>query len=517
VTEATAALSPRRTAMGGKGVITISVMLATLMQSLDSTIANVALPRMQGELSATQDQMGWVLTSYIVAAAIAIPLTGWLANEFGRRKVLLTSIVAFTITSGLCGMAVNLPQIVLFRFLQGLSGAALVPLSQAVLLDINEPKDLGRAMAVWAGSAQAGNIFGPALGGWLTDNLNWRWVFFINLPVGILAFLGLLFTLPEKRNATPSRFDFSGFVLLSVGITALQLLLDRGQLVDWFSSPEIVIEALVAGVSLYMFIVHMFFAEKPFLNPTLFKDVNFLVCVMFIFLLGVILFATLALLPPMLQNEFQYPVVLTGLVTAPRGIGTLLGMVVVGRVLGKIDVRLIIGFGLTITALSAWQMTQFSPQMGYGPVIVSGLTQGVGVALVYVPVSTAAFATLTGALRNEGAAFFNLARNIGSSIGISVVLFMLTRNTQRVHATLTEHVTSYNATANPAALAQHLDLQTAGGRAALDAVMTHQASFIAYLDDFKLMMVLTLLTLPFLLILKPAKGAKSEEPVMVME
>ena len=218
-------------------------MAATIMQALDTTIANVALPRMQGTLSATQDEMGWVLTSYIVAAAITIPLTGWLAGQFGRRRVFLISIFIFTVASALCGLAVSLPQIVLFRFLQGVGGAALVPLSQAVLFDINPPKDFGRAMAIWGIGVTMGPILGPALGGWLTENYTWRWVFYINLPIGILAFIGLYFTLPENRNAKGSRFDFFGFISLSVFITALQLMLDRGQLLDWFSSREIVIEA----------------------------------------------------------------------------------------------------------------------------------------------------------------------------------------------------------------------------------------------------------------------------------
>src|SRR5580692_6409897 len=239
-------------------LITASVMMATIMQALDSTIANVALPRMQGTLSATQDQMGWVLTSYIVAAAITIPLTGWLAGEFGRRRVFLTSIFVFTIASALCGLAESLPQIVLFRFLQGVGGAALVPLSQAVLFDINPPKDFGRAMSIWGIGVTMGPILGPALGGWLTENYSWRWVFYINLPIGLLTFIGLYFSMPESRNAQSSRFDFLGFATLSIAIAALQVLLDRGQLKDWFSSSEIVIEGAVSSLAFYLFLVHTF-------------------------------------------------------------------------------------------------------------------------------------------------------------------------------------------------------------------------------------------------------------------
>jgi len=487
------------------GIITASVMLATIMQALDTTIANVALPHMQGTVSATQDEMGWVLTSYIVAAAITIPLTGWLANEFGRRRVFLTSIVIFTVASALCGLAETLPQIVLFRFLQGVGGAALVPLSQAVLFDINSSKNFGRAMSIWGIGVTMGPILGPALGGWLTDNYSWRWVFYINLPIGILAFAGLVTTLPESRNAKSSSFDFFGFATLSLGIASLQLMLDRGQLLDWFSSTEIVIETVVSALGFYLFIVHMFTTDHPFLNPGLFKDRNFLASNVFIFMVGVLLFATLALLPPMLQNQLQYPVVLTGMVTAPRGLGTLCGMFLVGRLITRVDARLIIATGLLLTALSLWQMTRYSLLMPYWPIVTSGIVQGLGIGLVYVPLSTVAFATLSGKLRNEGTAFFNLLRNLGSSIGISVVTFLLTQNTQRLHASLAGHITPYNAASNPAVSAAHLDLSTTQGLLALNGMITNQGTMIAYIDDFRLMMVMTLLTIPFLLLIKRAK------------
>jgi DHA2 family multidrug resistance protein len=514
--ESSPVLDPRHfVPVANHGVITASVMLATIMQALDSTIANVALPRMQGTLSATQDEMGWVLTSYIVAAAITIPLSGWLANEFGRRRVFLVSIVLFTAASALCGIAETLPQIVLFRFLQGVGGAALVPLSQAVLFDINSPKDFGRAMSIWGIGVTMGPILGPALGGWLTDNYSWRWVFYINLPIGVLAFAGLVLTMPESRNAQSSRFDFFGFATLSLGIASLQLMLDRGQLLDWFSSREIIITAAAAGLGFYLFIVHMFTSPQPFLNPGLFKDRNFVASNVFIFLVGVVLFATLALLPPMLQNQLQYPVVLTGLVTAPRGFGTLVGMMAVGRLITRFDARLIMAAGLALTAYSLWQMTQYSILMGYWPIITSGVVQGLGVGLVYVPLSTVAFTTLPRALRNEGTAFFNLLRNVGSSIGISVVMFLLTQNTQILHASIAEHVTPYNIASNPAAIAAHVDVGTAKGLAALNAMITDQGTMIAYIDDFRLMMVLTLLTIPFLLLIKRAKPAAGAHPVVL--
>ena len=503
---ATEALPPPASPSGRvpfHGLITVSVMLATIMQALDTTIANVALPRMQGTLSATQDEMGWVLTSYIVAAAITIPLTGWLANEFGRRKVFLVSIFVFTVASALCGVATSLDQIVLFRFLQGVGGAALVPLSQAVLFDINPPKDFGRAMSIWGIGVTMGPILGPALGGWLTDNYSWRWVFYINLPIGVLAFAGLFFTMPESRNAKSSRFDFLGFTSLSLAIAALQMMLDRGQLLDWFSSPEIVIEGMVSAISFYVFLVHTFTFPKPFLNPHLFQDRNFVASNIFIFVVGVVLFATLALLPPMLQNQMQYPVVLTGLITAPRGIGTLISMFLVGRLVTRFDARGIIAVGLAMTAYSLWQMTQFSLLMDTWPVIISGIIQGFGLGLVWVPLSTVAFTTLPANLRNEGTALFSLLRNVGSSIGISVVGFLLTQNIQRLHSSLAQDITPYN---------------TAGrsltGLLGLNGVISNQAAMIAYIDDFWLMMILTIASIPLLLLIKKVRPAGGGHAVL---
>ena len=485
------------------GLITVSVMLATIMQALDTTIANVALPKMQGTLSATQDEMGWVLTSYIVAAAITIPLTGWLAGELGRRKVFLVSIFVFTVASALCGGATSLDQIVLFRFLQGVGGAALVPLSQAVLFDINPPKDFGRAMSIWGIGVTMGPILGPALGGWLTDNYSWRWVFYINLPIGVLAFAGLFFTMPESRNAKSSRFDFLGFTSLSLAIAALQMMLDRGQLLDWFSSPEIVIEGMVSAISFYVFLVHTFTFPKPFLNPHLFQDRNFVASNIFIFVVGVVLFATLALLPPMLQNQMQYPVVLTGLITAPRGVGTLISMFLVGRLVTRFDARGIIAVGLAMTAYSLWQMTQFSLTMDTWPVIISGIIQGFGLGLVWVPLSTVAFTTLPANLRNEGTALFSLLRNVGSSIGISVVGFLLTQNIQRLHSSLAQDITPYN---------------TAGrsltGLLGLNGVISNQAAMIAYIDDFWLMMILTIGSIPLLLLIKKVRPASGGHAVL---
>ena len=495
-----------------RGVITLSVMLASIMQALDNTIANVALPRIQGSLSTTQDQMTWVLTSYIVAAAIMTPLSGWLAGRFGRRRIFLVSIFGFTLASALCGLAQSLPEIVVARLLQGLCGAALIPMSQAVLLDINPPERHAKAMAIWVMAVTIGPILGPALGGWLTENYNWRWVFYINVPFGVLCFLGILTFMPETT-LRKSRFDFTGFIALSLAIGAFQLMLDRGQTNDWFSSTETMVEAVIAGVALYMFIVHMMTTTAaPFISPALFKDRNFLTGNVFIFIVGVVLFATLALLPPLLQELMGYPVVLTGLVTAPRGIGTLAAMVVVGRLMGRMDTRWIIAAGFAMTAYSLWQMTHFYLQMSDSQVVWSGLIQGFGTGFVYVPLAAITFATLAPQLRNEGTAVFSLIRNIGSSVGISAVTTLLVRNTQTMHASLAEHITAYgDALHAPAAAA----LAMPGGLAALNRSVSAQAAMIAYNDDFKLMMVLTICAVPLVALLRRAAAAKNAEPAVL--
>ena len=495
-----------------RGLITLSVMLASIMQALDNTIANVALPRIQGSLSSTQDQMSWVLTSYIVAAAIMTPLSGWLAGRLGRRRVFLVSVFGFTLASALCGLAQSLPQIVVARLLQGLCGAALIPMSQAVLLDINPPERHARAMSVWVMGVTIGPILGPALGGWLTEHYSWRWVFFINVPFGILCFIGVLAFMRETELRI-SRFDFFGFASLSLAIGGFQLMLDRGQANDWFSDSETWIEATVAGLALYSFIVHLMTTKHaPFVSPALFKDRNFLTGNLFIFIVGVVLFATLALLPPLLQGLLNYPVVLTGLVTAPRGIGTLAAMVVVGRLMGKFDTRYIIGAGFIMTAISLWQMTGFYLQMDTRMIIWSGLLQGVGTGFVYVPLAAVTFATLATRLRNEGTAVFSLLRNLGSSIGISVVTTLLTRNTQIMHSRLAEHITPFGDALNAQTTQA---LSSAAGLAGLNASVTRQAAMIAYNNDFKLMLVLTICAVPLVALLRPATPARGAQQAVI--
>jgi DHA2 family multidrug resistance protein len=485
-----------------RGPITISIMLATVMQAIDTTIANVALPSMQGGMSATQDQISWVLTSYIVAAAIMTPPTGVLAARIGRKKVFLSSVAGFTIASMLCGASTSLTEIVIFRLLQGVFGAGLVPLSQAVLLDTYPRQKHGRAMAIWGLGVMVGPILGPSLGGYLTEYYNWRWVFYINLPVGTIAFLGILTYVQETPRISGRSFDYFGFMLLSLAIGALQLMLDRGQSLDWFSSSEIIMEATATGLFLYMFLVHMLTSQNPFIEPKLFLDRNFVIGLVFIFIIGITLFATLALLPPFMQQLMGFPVVTTGFVLAPRGMGTMVAMMLVGRLIGRIDTRKLIFFGLSLMVISLFIMGRFTTEVSIPVLVWTGMLQGLGFGFVFVPLSTSTFATLSPSLRTEGTAMYSLIRNIGSSIGISIVITLLARSSQVNHASLAEIIHPFRLPLTPSDLPQLLDWTTTTGMVALNGLVTKQAATIAYLNDFKLIMWITIFSMPLLLIMR---------------
>lgn len=491
-----------------RGPITVSVMLATIMQALDTTIANVALPHMQGSLGATYDQISWVLTSYIVAAAIVMPLTGFLSARFGRKRVFMASIVGFTITSMLCGAAMNLTQIVLFRLLQGVFGASLVPLSQAVLLDTYPRERHGPAMALWGLGVMVGPILGPTLGGWLTEYYDWRWVFYINLPFGLLAWFGLGLYVRETEVDATRRFDLLGFAMLSLGIGALQMMLDRGGTLDWFASTEIVVEAMLAGLGLYLFIAHILTHEHPFIEPALFRDRNFSVGLLFIFVVGMILLTTMTLLPPFLQNLMGYPVVDVGLLLAPRGVGTMVSMFVVGRLSGRVDARLQLVLGLLLASFSQWEMTQFDLDITGWDVVRTGVVQGLGLGFLFVPLSTIAFSTLAPRLRTEGTALFSLVRNIGMSIGVSVVITMLSSNLQANHAGLAQFIEPFSFALRQAAASGAVDPGSPLGLSLLDAEVTRQAATLAYLQDFRMMTWVTLAALPLVLLLRGRPHAR---------
>ena len=507
-----------RPVVAHRGAITACVILAVIMQALDTTIANVALPYIQGSVAASADQVNWVLTSYIVAAAIMTPPSGYLANRFGRKRILLASITSFVFASVLCGFAQSLAEIVGFRLLQGFFGAALVPLSQAILLDIYTPEERGSAMALFGVSVMVGPVLGPVIGGWLTDNTSWRWVFYINVPIGALALLGVLVFVKESQTDEGAKLDWLGFGALSIAIGALQLMLDRGEQLNWFSSGEIILEATVTAAAFYVFLVHTFTTDRPFVNPALFRDRNFAVGMVFIFIVGLTYLASLALMTPYLQTLMGYPVVTAGIVLGPRGLGTMLCMFVVGRLIGKVDTRWLLLIGLGLTAWAMYDMTGWTPDVAQWTIVTTGFIQGAGLGFLFVPLTTSTFATLSAERRGDGTGLYNLSRNIGSSVGISIVSALLVENTQVNHADIATYVTPFNQAFDLPAIADAFSPYTAAGRAALDELVTRQATIISYMDDFKLMMILSIMAMPLVFLLRsPGRSAAPAEHAAVME
>ena len=498
-------------------VVTACTMLATLMQALDSTIANVALPYMQGTMAASQDEINWVLTSYIVATAIMTAPTGFLTSRFGRTRLFIMSIAGFTIASVFCGMAQSLAQIVIFRILQGGFGAALVPLSQSVLYEIYPAEKRGSAMALWGVGVQVGPVLGPILGGWLTENYSWRWVFYVNVPFGILAAVGLLTCLKETAHSKSVKIDWVGFGALSLAIAAFQIMLDRGEQLDWLSSPEIITEACLAGLGFYIFMVQSLMAPKSFLSPKLFTDMNFVAGLVFIFIVGLILFATLALQAPYLQTLMNYPVITAGVVLAPRGVGTMLAMVLAGWLVGRVDVRTLIALGFILSAYSLYEMTRWTPDISEWTIISVGFVQGVSVGFVFVPLSTVVFSTLPVSLRTEATGIYSLMRNLGSAIGISVTGALLQINTQVNHASIAARITPFNRALQSGAAARFWNPETMSGAAALNQEVTRQATIIGYINDFKLMLILSIIALPFVFVIRATAQGPQQGHSAVMD
>jgi len=486
-------------------MVTICVMMATIMQVLDITIANVSLPYMQGSLSATLDQVSWVLTSYVVAAAVMTAPVGWLAARFGIKKLLVICVSGFTVASMLCGIAQNIEEMVLFRVLQGMFGAALVPLSQTVMLEIYPPERRGWAMSLWGMGVMIGPIMGPMLGGWITDSYSWRWIFFINVPVGIATVLGLLAFMGETAGNRSLSFDWLGFAALSIAIGALQLLLDRGEQVGWFEAREIMVMAIVSGVAFYFFVAHSLTTERPFISPEIFRDRNFIVGLIFMFVCGVMLVATMALMAPMLQGMMGYPIVDAGVLLGTRGLGMAMSMVLAGRLMALVNARILLAVGLSLCVFSLYHTIDFTPDTPTRTIVWTNIVQGMGLGLMFVPLNTVSLMTIPAALRTQGTAMWTLIRNLGSSIGVSVVIANLTNKTIMMRAHLAESVTPFNQALDDPAAAQ-LDQTTEMGRALMENLITQQATIIAYANDFKLIMIMSLLAFPLILLIRTKRS-----------
>ncbi len=490
-----------------RNMVTICAMTATIMQALDTTIANVALPYMQGTLSASQDQINWVLTSYIVAAAIMTAPVGWIANRFGRKRIFILCSGGFTIASVLCGLAQDINQMVLFRLLQGVFGAALVPLSQAVMLDSYALHERAKAMSIWGMGVMMGPIMGPSLGAWLTETYSWHWVFFVNLPFGIFTVLGLLVFMDETRKDRDLRFDWFGFAALAVGIGALQIALDRGEQLGWTESNEIIAEFIISIVGFYYFFAHSLTTSQPFIQFAIFKDKNFIGGCVFMAVMGLVLFSTMALSSPYLQNVIGYPIITAGLLLASRGCGTFVAMMLVGRMMRYIEARTLIISGLSITCLSLFYMTGWTDQTGVPEIVTLSIIQGFGFGLVFVPLSTVAFLTLPNHLRTDGTSMLTLMRNVASSIGISLVIAQLTEGSRRVYAVLSQHVNPFNHAMQMPDVRAMIDMTTDKGRAMMDVMVNLQAQIIAFSQDYQMVMLFTLCAIPLAIMIGSTKAA----------
>jgi DHA2 family multidrug resistance protein len=503
----TAAAAPVAVPGLRRNMVTICAMTATIMQALDTTIANVALPYMQGTLSASQDQINWVLTSYIVAAAIMTAPVGWIANRFGRKRIFILCSGGFTVASVLCGLAQDINQMVLFRLLQGVFGAALVPLSQAVMLDSYALHERAKAMSIWGMGVMMGPIMGPSLGAWLTETYSWHWVFFVNLPFGIFTVLGLLVFMDETRKNRELRFDWFGFAALAVAIGSLQIALDRGEQLGWTESNEIIAEFIVSIVGFYYFFAHSLTTAAPFIQFAIFKDRNFVGGCVFMAVMGLVLFSTMAVSSPFLQNVIGYPIITAGLLLATRGCGTFVAMMLVGRLMRYIEARTLIIGGLGLTCLSLFYMTGWTDQTGVPEIVVVSIAQGFGFGLVFVPLSTVAFLTLPNHLRTDGTSMLTLMRNVASSIGISIVIAQLTEGSRRVYAVLSQHINPFNHAMQMPGVRGMIDMSTDAGRAMADVMVNLQAQIIAFSQDYQMVMIFTLCALPLAIMIGSTKAA----------
>ncbi len=482
-------------------MITFFMITGAIMVTMDSTIANVALPHMQASFSATQEQVSWILTSYIVATAIFTPLTAYLAERIGVRTMLVFSFSGFAAASVLCANATSVETMVLYRAIQGATGAAVFPLSQTVMLDIHTKEEYGPAMAMWGVGMMVGPIIGPIIGGYITDLWGWPWIFYINVPIGLVAAVGVARYIPDKE-LEDHPFDLMGFGLLALAIGSAQLMLDRGQSLDWFQSTEIVIEATLFVLCAYMFVVHILTGDRPFLNPQLFADRNLSIGLILSFVVGSTFVPAIALIPLFLQNLSDYPAKLAGLILAPRGMGMMLGMFVVGRLIGRIDERTLISVGMLISAAMLGRMMFFTPDVDVWTVVWTGFVQNFGMGLTFVPTSTLAYSTLAPHFRTAASGLYNLSRNVGNSFGIALVFTILARGIQSNHARLAEDITPFNTALYGPHMPDRFDLSRVPDLLIFDMMINREAAVTAYQSAFLFMGLVTLSVIPLVWIMR---------------
>ena len=488
-------------------LILLTASGATMLYAMTTTIANVVLPQMRGSLAATQDQIAWVVTFNLVATAVATPMTGWLTSRLGRRRLMLGGIFGFTVSSILCGTAPNLEMLVVYRVAQGLFGAPLVPLSQAILLDTFPRRQHGLVTALWGVGVVIGPIIGPTLGGYVAEALSWRWVFYMLGPFGLAALLGASVSITDRRRDPDHRLDWTGFLALSVAIMSFQLMLDRGERLDWFESPEIIVEAAVAAIGFYVFIVHSLSAANPFLNPKLLLDRNFTIGLVLAFLFGTLNFTPMVLIPPLLQELRGYPDSTIGWLLSLRGIGNLLSFFTAVYIT-RYDPRIALAGGFGLQALSALMMAQFDINVTTWGIAWTSILQGYGTGMTWVPLTVICFSTLESKHLPEGTAMFHLLRNLGSAISISICVALVIRTSKVSYAGLTEQLTPFNEALSFSWVVGLWDTSSVAGLAALSGEAQRQALMIGYINAFYLIALIGFAAIPFLLLVKMPKDHK---------
>jgi len=496
-------------------MIAASVMLATFMVVLDSSVANVALPHIAGNLSASTDESTWVLTSYLVANAIMLPASGWIARRIGRKRLLLLSILLFTAASLLCGMALTMPMLIVARVLQGMGGGGMQPLAQSILLESFPPRQHGTAMAVYGVGVIVAPVIGPTLGGWITDSYSWRWIFYINLPIGILALIMVNLYVedpPYLRDKFKGAIDYLGFGLLALWLGTLQLVLDKGQESDWFEAPWICWTAAISMLALVCFIVRELADPEPIVQLRIFRDRNFAVGTLITCMYGFVLYAATAMLPLFLQTLMGYSALQSGLSVSPRGIGAMASMIAVGVLVRRIDARLLMAFGFVLLGYSTWILGNISLQIGMSSVVVPNVMNGFAMGFIFVPLTTITLSRLCKQEMGNATGIFNLMRNIGGSIGIASVMAMMVRGAQTHQTTLAADAGSPLASSFVRGLqarlfSQGTDMVTAHQKAlgALYRSVQQQSSLLAYADNFRLIAILAFACLPLLLLFQQVK------------
>lgn len=493
-----------------KWLLVISAIVGSSVFEFAWTIAGVALPHMQGAFSVTEDQIAWVMTAYVLGSAVAIPCVGWLSDRFGRKRVFIFSIASFTFTLIMCALATTLFEEAFWRYMQGVLGAGILPLGQAITLDAFPSDKQGQATALWGNGVVLGGIMGPVIGGIVVEYLSWPWIFWLNVPVGLIAMVGVIFYVPDIESEPDRPMDWFGFFLITSGLGVLQIMLNRGERLDWFDSPEIVLECIYATFALYLFIAHSWTTKVPFFRRQLFADRNFIIGQFFVMINGVVAILPLVLLPLLLQNVGGYPAITAGGLIVFRGLGLIIGLTIVGQISDRMDGRYLLVAGLLIMGISGMGMSFWTVEISPWEVIWTNTLQGVASGVMYVQITALSFSTLSPRFRTEGFAVFHTLLFVGAAMGVAGIVFVHTRSAQLSHAMLNELISPFREVFNFSSTPEQWDIETISGLASIHSEVIRQATMIAYNNTFLAVAILSLVSIPFAFLFKRNKTSNTD-------